>query len=246
MSHIIFRFLLFNLLSLNIFCSAYASFTEDLTSPWSQRDARTTLIVGTLATAGLLIFEDQIIDPFQEETTEDKPLGRFSLIGDYGGQMVPNVIYAAAMYADYWTTKDTESLRRGHLMIKAAIYSAGVTTVLKETVREPRPNNPDERVSFPSGHTASAFAFSSVILAEHGYYYGFGALLLSTLTAYSRINDNRHYLHDVVAGATIGAAYGFGLAGLSKSENSSPSEMAYGVAPYFSHDKKGLSAYLEF
>ncbi len=245
MSHTISKFFIVVTLTMSAI-SARAGFTEELTSPWTQEKARTILIVGGLTTAGLLIFKHEIVDPFQEETVEDKPLGRLSVVGDYAGQMIPNAIYAAAMYTDYWISKDVDSLRRAKLMIKASLYAGGVTTVLKEVVREPRPNSPTSRVSFPSGHSTTAFAFSSVVLAEHGAYWGSGALLLSTLTAYSRINDNKHYLHDVVAGATIGAAYGFGLASLSQKEKAKSGEVAYALFPYYSHDEKGLSAYLEF
>ena len=36
-------------------------------------------------------------------------------------------------------------------------------------------------------------------------------LALAGTVALSRMNDNKHYLHDVVAGATIGTAYGLGI-----------------------------------
>ena len=39
-----------------------------------------------------------------------------------------------------------------------------------------------------------------------------GALSLAALTAFSRMNDNQHYIHDVVAGATIGTVFGLGTA----------------------------------
>ena len=37
--------------------------------------------------------------------------------------------------------------------------------------------------------------------------------------AESRMNDNRHYLHDVLAGMTIGMAYGVGLSSLYKTHD---------------------------
>jgi membrane-associated phospholipid phosphatase len=59
--------------------------------------------------------------------------------------------------------------------------------------------------SFPSGHSASAFAFAS----------GVGASLpvaamplraLATLVAYSRVHTGVHYPADVVAGSVLGGA----------------------------------------
>ena len=64
-----------------------------------------------------------------------------------------------------------------------------------------------ESHSFPSGHTASAFAFSSAVGGE------LPALatplrLMATTVAYSRVHTGVHYPGDVVIGALIGAGIG--------------------------------------
>ena len=66
-----------------------------------------------------------------------------------------------------------------------------------------------ESHSFPSGHAASAFAFSSALGAE------MPALatplrLMATTVAYSRVHTGVHYPGDVVIGALIGAGHGHG------------------------------------
>ncbi len=65
--------------------------------------------------------------------------------------------------------------------------------------------------SFPSGHTTTAFAFASVVAMEHEWYLGAGAYALASFVAYSRMNDNEHYLHDVAMGATLGTVFGVAL-----------------------------------
>ena len=40
---------------------------------------------------------------------------------------------------------------------------------------------------------------------------GGAAYSLAGFVSYRRMNDNRHYLHDVMAGATIGTAFGYGV-----------------------------------
>ncbi len=90
---------------------------------------------------------------------------------------------------------------------KSQFYkSYGVTMVtalaLKYTIKEERPDKSNNR-SFPSGHTASAFAGAGFIHKHYGLKYAIVPYLLATYTGYSRVHSNKHYLHDVIAGATI-------------------------------------------
>ena len=64
--------------------------------------------------------------------------------------------------------------------------------------------------SFPSGHTASAFAFATVVTA------GFPRLslplyALATAVGYSRVHMGVHYPSDVMGGAVLGLAVGTAL-----------------------------------
>lgn len=122
------------------------------------------------------------------------------------------------------------------------MYSFSVTQVLKVAVREQRPENKDQRDSFPSGHSTMAFAFGGYIFEEHGWKWGVPALAASVFTALSRINDNRHYLHDVMAGATIGLAYGVGMSKLAKKKG----KFAYTLVPILDSQSKGIAFIKDF
>jgi len=185
--------------------------TEELASPWSK-EVRPYLLTGTGLVLGLLIFEDQIIDPTQKETAEDHPLGNFSRIGDYGGWFITNSLYSLGMLTHYWMSGSEKSYSRFEIMTKGSLYAITASSLLKVVIPEQRPNSRD-RLSFPSGHSTAAFTFASGVIAEHGWgAEGVGALSLAALTAFSRMNDNQHYIHDVVAGATIGTVFGLGTA----------------------------------
>lgn len=79
-------------------------------------------------------------------------------------------------------------------------------TAIKHAVGRLRPDG-SEYVSFPSGHTATAFTSAVLFDLEHGHKYpaltavGYG---MATYTGISRILNNRHWLSDVLAGAAIG------------------------------------------
>ena len=203
-------------------------------------DAKYVLYTGTLLTLVLLSFEDSVSDPMQKKFIRNDTLGDASIWGDRIGQLTPNILYIGGMSiaGQYGDKKATQ---RAIGMFKASAYAISVTTILKYTIREPRPDNTQEKNSFPSGHTTSAFAFSGFIAAEHGWGWGSAALLTSTFVAYSRINDNRHFLHDVVAGATIGWVYGWGISKHDKKDK----DNAY-ILPIIDSKTAGISLYKEF
>lgn len=238
-------------LSLVLFSSSlYAWDMTDLKdeslSPFTT-SARNALMVGTGVTLGVLIFEDSIVDYTQKDVANDKPLGSLSKFGDLSGQLLPNAIYSLGQMLS-GVNGDPEGYRRSLGMLKASAYASAVTTVLKYSIREPRPiNGHDERNSFPSGHTTTAFAFGGYVLGEHGWAWGAPALALSTFVGISRINDNRHFLHDVLAGATIGLSYGIGIAKVDKSKKENgEKESGLTIVPIFDWNTKGLALVSEF
>lgn len=77
--------------------------------------------------------------------------------------------------------------------------------VLKRTTNKTRPNGRDDR-SFPSGHTAVAFAAAQYMQMRGGWRYGVPAYLAAAATGYSRVQAKEHYWRDVLAGAAIGIA----------------------------------------
>jgi membrane-associated phospholipid phosphatase len=213
---------------------AHAGFWSDsgneFVSPVTT-DAKYFFYSGSLLTA---IFSTHYVKakvdtPLQKDTTEDKPLGHFSIVGDLAGQMIPNAIYALTAYslANHFDNSGY-NLKAVH-MIKSTVYAALFTNILKYTIREPRPNS-DHRDAFPSGHATTAFAFASVVGTEHEWYWAVPAYGLATLTAYSRINDNDHHLHDVIAGAVIGTSYGLSIYYLENDKKSTLAKMS--VIPF--------------
>lgn len=203
-----FLVLALSLYSLNSYCSQFFDeMKEDASSPFNT-SAIYALEIGGGLTIVSLIFNDES-KRWQANLAKDRPLKKYSKLGDILGQTVPNVAYALAMGADYLMTKDQKSLDRTILMTKATLYSGALTDVMKWTINEKRPNG--SKHSFPSGHTTTAFAFSSVVAMEHSLPWGIAANTMAAFVGFSRMNDNAHFLHDVLAGATIGTMYGVGV-----------------------------------
>ena len=116
-------------------------------------------------------------------------------IGDILSIAVPASAYGTSLYLG---DKDGQMQ-----FYKSYGATLGTTLVLKYTVREKRPDS-DARDSFPSGHTASAFAGASFIQQRYGWKYSIVPYIAAIYTGYSRIDSNRHHPIDVYAGAALG------------------------------------------
>jgi membrane-associated phospholipid phosphatase len=162
---------------------------------------------GTFLTAGIYFSKQKYSEKFREVTLRKKPIDRYSKIGEVIGWGYLNGAYFfGSLIAGGATNR-----KNAELMGEVSGYTLLSTLLLKETVQEQRPDGSNEFDSFPSGHTSMAFAFASVITANHGILWGGLAHLTAIFIGYSRIQDDRHYLHDVVAGMTLGMSYGWGI-----------------------------------
>lgn len=89
----------------------------------------------------------------------------------------------------------------------AASIMAITVNTLKSTVHKERPDRSSNN-SFPSGHTATAFMFATMLHKEYGTtrspLYSILGYSLATGTAISRQLNNKHWFSDVLTGAGIG------------------------------------------
>lgn len=85
---------------------------------------------------------------------------------------------------------------------ESAVVTLGVTYSLKYAVNERRPNGGSG--SFPSGHSSISFASAEFMRKRYGWECGIPAYAAASFVAYSRVEANEHYPHDVIAGAAIG------------------------------------------
>ncbi|MBN2201013.1 phosphatase PAP2 family protein [bacterium] len=90
--------------------------------------------------------------------------------------------------------------------IEAAALTGVVTEALKVIVDEKRPNG--NRYSFPSGHTSISFCSAEFFRKRYGWRVGAPAYAASVFVGVSRVQARKHWIHDVAAGAAIGAAFG--------------------------------------
>jgi len=103
---------------------------------------------------------------------------------------------AAGMTLGYWDGQGAIQLGESLALSMASTYA------LKYGIDEKRPNGGKQ--SFPSAHTSLSFSSAEFIRKRYGWEYGVPAYALASFVAYSRVESNQHYAHDVIAGAAIG------------------------------------------
>ncbi len=230
------RFLLFLLV---IFSSQVLAFEHSVSknffSPFTTKTGQSIMLSGTLSTGLIYSNRKHLTLDFEERMRRDEPLGKYATVGDFYGRVVPNAVYAMA----FWAWGNDEGKLKAEHMAFTTLYSCLLTNILKYTVREERPVGHSKN-SFPSGHTTSAFAFASVIGIQHEWYYAVPAYALATFTGLSRVNDGKHFVHDVLAGATIGMAYGYGIAAVNQERFHLSSSLDWRMFPVLTNDSTSL------
>jgi undecaprenyl-diphosphatase len=151
----------------------------------------------------------------------DDPIRRLSSLADHSKLWVA----AAAVLAVAGGRRGRRAAATG--LAAVAVNSLVVNVPLKLAARRERPDRVGALVplarqvpmprspSFPSGHSASAFAFASAV----GGSMPLAAAPLRSLAAvvgYSRVHTGVHYPGDVIIGALIGSTIGEAVAALGR------------------------------
>lgn len=181
---------------------------EDTTAamaPKKMNWKRVTCVPLTLITLGALgTLDNFIIDSkeIREERNEYTP--NFRHHADNYLQFAP-IIAVYGLNACGVKGKNSFANRTA-VLVKAEVIVAAVTYSLKKITAVPRPDS-GQPTSFPSGHTAEAFAAATFMAKEYGdqsIWYPIGAYTVATGIGAMRVLNNRHWASDVLAGAGIG------------------------------------------
>lgn len=113
---------------------------------------------------------------------------------------------ALATFALGRATKNPRLAIVGADLVRAQIVGTVLTQGIKLSTQRQRPDG--ARFSFPSGHTTSSFATAAVLHSHFGWKAGLPAYSLAAFVAGSRLQENKHYMSDVIFGAAVGIVSG--------------------------------------
>lgn len=137
----------------------------------------------------------------REEFTED--IDKKVSIDDFSRYAPAVSVYALNAFG----VKGKNNMRdRSVILATSTIITVGAVFALKSVTNVERPDGSSNN-SFPSGHTAIAFAGAEFLYQEYkdkSIWYGVAGYAVAAGTGIFRMYNNRHWLTDVAAGAGIG------------------------------------------
>lgn len=155
-------------------------------------------------TAGLSLLDGDNDDNYEVQEERNRYIPNFRHHADDYLQHAPIMV----VYGLNWlgVKGKNDFANRTALLVKSEMMVGILTFSLKRITAVPRPDT-KERTSFPSGHTAQAFATATFMAKEYGHkniWYSIGAYTVATGVGAMRVLNNRHWVSDVLVGAGIG------------------------------------------
>jgi membrane-associated phospholipid phosphatase len=121
------------------------------------------------------------------------------------GDILQDLIPLTALGTTIFYEKGSEGTIQ---FLKSYVTAVVVTGGLKELIDKQRPNGGCCN-SFPSKHATKAFVGAGFIHKRYGWKYAIPAYVGASYVAYSRVETDKHYWEDVVAGAAVGILSSF-------------------------------------
>lgn len=175
---------------------------EDVSRIFSRESLGILLPGSALTAAGLAIEDPAATQRYLEQPAWDNQADAGNVYGDAAVLAAGSV---ALMTAGHFAHAPRLA-RTGSGLMRSLLYTSAIVLPLKLAVDRTRPNG--GAYSFPSGHTAIAFSAAPVLASEFGLEAAIPAYALATATALGRMEDRKHYLSDVLFGATLGLVVG--------------------------------------
>ena len=167
-------------------------------------DLRGTIAPAALMTSGI-VFDGNGRESVKNEVVEERNEHLFGFtnhLDDYA-QFAPLVAVYGFEVAGMKPRTDWQN--RTAILLKAQVVNLGLVYVLKTTLKKTRPDG--TAYSFPSGHTANAFAGATMLAIEYGEnhkWMPYVSYAFASGIGVMRMANNKHYISDVLFGAGLG------------------------------------------
>ena len=200
----------------------------------------------TASTFLLISIDEEVKESVGRKTIQSLNNDIWDISTSYGVTTYAS-IFSGGVYAAGLISGNNDIRITGRLMLESLTYSGITVILIRYLAGRVRPyynegawkfkgfQTNNEFQSFPSGHTVVAFGFSTILaeridqLWSRIVFYG-----LASLTGFSRVYNNQHFLSDVVIGGLIGLGAGLFVINREKErELSKPDEGRFSIFPTF-------------
>jgi hypothetical protein len=195
----------FLLVALLCYQSSFAQETKTDSTTTKKITYKELIIPSVLIGYGVIGIESDALKNINEEIKEEviENIDHKITIDDFT-QYLP----AVAVYGlNAMGIKGKNNFKDRTLILATSYLLVAATTLpLKNITHVQRPDGSSFN-SFPSGHTATAFAGAEFLWQEYkdvSVWYGISGYIVASGTGFFRIYNDRHWLTDVAAGAGIG------------------------------------------
>ena len=229
-------FLCLGLLLCLTFLTVEAGYGQDQQAPsknrflrWSYQDAadwvETTDRKRLLRTAGFVaaLVPLSFLDEEVSEAAKDWDSGLFgdfldgsNEAGSLTAPLIPTGIFLVSLATDNPKFQDA-----AFTSLQAIIYTNVISFTVKTFIGRARPEDgkgahhfdpfSELDASFPSGHTATAFAILSPWVFYYPHVITYGLLVIGVGAAVARLQRQKHWLTDVLAGGALGVSMAYWL-----------------------------------
>ena len=184
---------------------------------------------------------------FLDKDTQQAATGQLSWSDTFetAGGPVYSTVFVAGMFTAGRFASGLRFRAMTYDMLDAAVVNFAYSEVIKVAVGRERPNGQDNR-SFPSGHTSNAFALAAVAEGHYGWKIGVPAYALAGLMGVSRINEDKHWLSDVVAGAGLGWIVGRTVVRVNSRPLGRAAGATWSVSPIVARHARGVQMSVTF
>lgn len=159
-----------------------------------------TVIGGLWATPSLIEYESpDMYHKWNKSATADRWFEAGEQLGD---ATIPFAI-ALVSYSVGKCFDSPKTVSFASDLFRANVINGILTTSMKVGINRKRPDGAP--YGFPSGHTSHAFTTAGVIRSHYGPWLGFLSGGIAAYIGVSRLQENKHYVSDVIGGAILGS-----------------------------------------
>jgi hypothetical protein len=195
----------FLLVALICYQSSFAQETKTDSTSTKKITYKELIIPSVLIGYGVIGIESDALKNINEEIKEEviENIDHKITIDDFT-QYLP----AASVYGlNAMGIKGKNNIKDRSLILATSYLLVAATTLPLKTVTHVQRPDGSSYNSFPSGHTATAFAGAEFLWQEYkdvSVWYGISGYIVASGTGFFRMYNDRHWLTDVAAGAGIG------------------------------------------